>query len=213
MDCVTNHKKPSSLGLKSLSQQIELIRQENVIPPRRARWTSRVPSACLSCCGRSVTPTREPFVHEEDIGAAFRVDERCCDRHLAARLKLDDFDNRFVVHELNEAAVIRSGRSTPFELFLPPRFEVRIDSNFPAQQSFGGLMSRDTTMWMSNCEARTSLSTAPGTDYLVIFSKREGSVQLRARKLFGPLDFRVRAWTLANHKAQELGWFEPDFGS
>ena len=27
-----------------------------------------------------------------------------------------------------------------------------------------------------------------------------------ARKLFGPLDFRVRAWTLANHKAQELGW-------
>ena len=28
--------------------------------------------------------------------------------------------------------------------------------------------------------------TAPGTDYLVIFSKREGSVQLRATKLFGP---------------------------
>ena len=55
--------------------------------------------------------------------------------------------------------------------------------------------------------------TAPGRDYLVIFSKREGSVQLRARKLFGPLDFRVRAWTLANHKAQELGWFEPDLGS
>ena len=42
--------------------------------------------------------------------------------------------------------------------------------------------------------------TAPGTDHLVIYSKREGSVELRARKLFGPLDFRVRAWTLANHK-------------
>jgi hypothetical protein len=55
--------------------------------------------------------------------------------------------------------------------------------------------------------------TAPGRDYLVIFSRREGSVQLRARKLFGPLDFRVRAWTLANHKAQELGWFESNFGS
>ena len=31
--------------------------------------------------------------------------------------------------------------------------------------------------------------TAPGTDYLVIFSKREGSAQLRARKLFGPWIF------------------------
>ena len=48
--------------------------------------------------------------------------------------------------------------------------------------------------------------TAPGTDHLVIYSKRENSVELRARKLYGPLDFRLRAWTLANHKAQELGW-------
>ena len=48
--------------------------------------------------------------------------------------------------------------------------------------------------------------TAPGTDHLVIYSKRDGSVELSARKLFVPLDFRVRAWTLANHKAQELGW-------
>jgi hypothetical protein len=52
--------------------------------------------------------------------------------------------------------------------------------------------------------------TAPGTDHLVIYSKREGSVELRARKLYGPLDFRLRAWTLANHKAQELGWSEPE---
>ena len=55
--------------------------------------------------------------------------------------------------------------------------------------------------------------SAPGTDHLVIYSKREGSVELRARKLYGPLDFRLRAWTLANHKAQELGWSKPDFGS
>ena len=48
--------------------------------------------------------------------------------------------------------------------------------------------------------------TVPGTDHLVLYSKRDGSVELSARKLFGPLDFRVRAWTLANHKAQELGW-------
>jgi hypothetical protein len=48
--------------------------------------------------------------------------------------------------------------------------------------------------------------TAFGTDHLVIFSRRKDSVELRARKLFGPLDFRVRAWTLANQKAQELGW-------
>ena len=48
--------------------------------------------------------------------------------------------------------------------------------------------------------------TAPGTDHLVIYSKRENSFELRARKLYGPLDFRLRAWTLANHKAQELGW-------
>jgi len=55
--------------------------------------------------------------------------------------------------------------------------------------------------------------TAPGTDHLVIYSKREGSVELRARKLFGPLDFRVRACTVSNHKAQELWWSQPDFGS
>ena len=54
--------------------------------------------------------------------------------------------------------------------------------------------------------------TAPGTDHLVIYSKREGSVELRARKLYGPLDFRLRAWTLANHKAQELGWSKSVFG-
>ena len=55
--------------------------------------------------------------------------------------------------------------------------------------------------------------TAPSTDHLVIYSKRENSVELRARKLYGPLDFRLRAWTLANHKAQELGWSKSDFGS
>ena len=55
--------------------------------------------------------------------------------------------------------------------------------------------------------------TAPGTDHLVIYSKREGSVELRATKLFGPLDFRLQAWTLANHKAQELGWSQRDFRS
>ena len=38
------------------------------------------------------------------------------------RLKLDDFDNRFVVHELHETAVIRPDRSTPFELFFPASF-------------------------------------------------------------------------------------------
>ena len=48
--------------------------------------------------------------------------------------------------------------------------------------------------------------TAFGTDHLVIYSRREDSVELRAKKLFGPLDFRLRAWTLANQKAQELGW-------
>ena len=55
--------------------------------------------------------------------------------------------------------------------------------------------------------------TAPGTDHLVIYSKRENSVELRARKLYGPLDFRLRAWTLANHKAQELGWSRRESGS
>jgi hypothetical protein len=48
--------------------------------------------------------------------------------------------------------------------------------------------------------------TAFGTDHLVIYSRREDSAELRARKLFGPLDFRLRAWTLANQKAQELEW-------
>ena len=48
--------------------------------------------------------------------------------------------------------------------------------------------------------------TAFGTDHLVIYSRREDSIELRAKKLFGPLDFRLRAWTLANQKAQELGW-------
>jgi hypothetical protein len=54
--------------------------------------------------------------------------------------------------------------------------------------------------------------TAPGTDHLVIYSKCDGNAELSARKLFGPLDFRVRAWTLANHKARELGWSQRDFG-
>ena len=35
--------------------------------------------------------------------------------------------------------------------------------------------------------------TAFGTDHLVIYSRREDSVELRAKKLFGPLDFRLRA--------------------
>jgi hypothetical protein len=54
--------------------------------------------------------------------------------------------------------------------------------------------------------------SAPGTNHLAIYSKRENSVELMARKLYGPLDFRLRAWTLANHKAQELGWSQPGFG-
>ena len=33
--------------------------------------------------------------------------------------------------------------------------------------------------------------TAPGTDHLVIYSKRDGSVELSARRLFGPLEFRT----------------------
>lgn len=47
--------------------------------------------------------------------------------------------------------------------------------------------------------------TRPGTDYAVTYHKRNG--ELVARKApIGPLEFRVRAWTLANDKAQELGW-------
>jgi len=46
----------------------------------------------------------------------------------------------------------------------------------------------------------------PGTDYLVIYCRRGGARQLAARKLSGPIDFRVRAWTLANDMARDLGW-------
>jgi hypothetical protein len=53
------------------------------------------------------------------------------------------------------------------------------------------------------------LITVPGSDHMAIYSKRDGSVELMARKLFGPMDFRVRAWTLANQMAQELGWQLP----
>jgi hypothetical protein len=49
--------------------------------------------------------------------------------------------------------------------------------------------------------------TAPGTDHLAIYSKSANRIA------FGPLDFRVQAWTLATHKAQELGWLGPVWNS
>jgi hypothetical protein len=60
---------------------------------------------------------------------------------------------------------------------------------------------------MSKSEART-LFTARGSYHVAVYSKAEDRFELWARKLFGPLEFRVRAWTLANYKAQELG-FKP----
>lgn len=49
--------------------------------------------------------------------------------------------------------------------------------------------------------------TQPGTDYLVIYCRRDGASDLVARKApIGPIDFRVQAWTLANDTARELGW-------
>jgi hypothetical protein len=57
-----------------------------------------------------------------------------------------------------------------------------------------------------NVEVRgEDIFSAFGTDHLAIYSRREDSVELRARKLFGPLDFRLRAWILANQKAPRTG--------
>jgi hypothetical protein len=70
----------------------------------------------------------------------------------------------------------------------------------------------DTTDVNVEVRGEDIIITAPGTNHLVIYSKCDGSVELSARKLFGPLDFRVRAWTLANHKARELGWSQRVFG-
>lgn len=49
--------------------------------------------------------------------------------------------------------------------------------------------------------------TSPGSDYAVIYHRRNTGRELVARRApIGPLEFRVRAWTLANDKAHELGW-------
>jgi hypothetical protein len=48
----------------------------------------------------------------------------------------------------------------------------------------------------------------PGTDHLAIYHKPNGAPQLRSKDQFGPIDFRVHAWTLANDTAKELGWLE-----
>jgi hypothetical protein len=49
--------------------------------------------------------------------------------------------------------------------------------------------------------------TQPGTDYRVIYARRDHASQLVARKApIGPIDFRVQAWILANDTARELGW-------
>jgi hypothetical protein len=48
----------------------------------------------------------------------------------------------------------------------------------------------------------------PDTDYAVTYYRRDGTRNLVAKKApFGPIDFRVRAWILANDKARDLGWF------
>jgi len=47
----------------------------------------------------------------------------------------------------------------------------------------------------------------PGTDSIAIYHKPNGAL-LRSKDQFGPIDFRVHAWTLANDTAKELGWLE-----
>jgi glycerol-3-phosphate O-acyltransferase len=46
----------------------------------------------------------------------------------------------------------------------------------------------------------------PDTDYLVTYYRRDGTHLMTKKAPMGPIDFRVRAWTLANDKARELGW-------
>jgi hypothetical protein len=49
----------------------------------------------------------------------------------------------------------------------------------------------------------------PGTSNLAIYHKPNGAPELTLRgSPVGPIDFRVRAWTLANDTARELGWFK-----
>jgi hypothetical protein len=48
----------------------------------------------------------------------------------------------------------------------------------------------------------------PGTDNLAIYHKPDGAPRLRSKDQFGPIDFRVHAWRLANDAAKELGWLE-----
>ena len=56
-------------------------------------------------------------------------------------------------------------------------------------------------------EGADIIVTQPGTDYRVIYGRRDHPSQLVARKApIGPIDFRVQAWILANDTARELGW-------
>ena len=48
----------------------------------------------------------------------------------------------------------------------------------------------------------------PGTDNQAIYHKSNGAPQLSSKDQFGPIDFRVHAWTLANDTAKELGWLK-----
>jgi hypothetical protein len=48
----------------------------------------------------------------------------------------------------------------------------------------------------------------PGTDNVAVYNKSNGAPLLRSKDQFGPIDFRVLAWTLANDTAKELGWLE-----
>jgi hypothetical protein len=48
----------------------------------------------------------------------------------------------------------------------------------------------------------------PGTYNLAIYHKSNGGPQLMSKDQFGPIDFRVHEWTLANDTAKELGWLE-----
>ena len=49
----------------------------------------------------------------------------------------------------------------------------------------------------------------PGTTNIAIYHKPNGALHLVARgSPVGPIDFRVRAWTIANDTAQEVGWLK-----
>ena len=47
--------------------------------------------------------------------------------------------------------------------------------------------------------------TAPGTDHLVIYSKRENSFELRARKLYGPFGFSPASLDLGKPQGPGTG--------